>query len=194
MKQDEAIRLFDALTPHADDPDTGKREGPQLFLRMTQGTHSTGETPDHKSLVEAFWRAHLLDDRRAQAFLDAQPRVLTMGTNPEGEAKITTADRWSPPGTKTHSFFLNRTYEQDVPGVKVPGPGTGEVGELSYEQRWDGPLPGGRGGFYGPTSGWLDTGLATEDISRNDPWSNDGNPGAGPAARATTRWRSRPRP
>ncbi len=63
--------------------------------------------------------------------------------------------------------------------MKVPGPGTGEVGELSYESRWEGKLPG-RDGAYGPTSGWLDTGLATEEISRNDPWSNDGKPGQGP--------------
>lgn len=48
------------------------------------------------------------------------------------------------------------------------------------EAAGSGPLPGGRRGVYGPTSGWLDTGLATEEISRNDPWSNDGNPGEGP--------------
>jgi len=180
VKQDEAVRLFTALQPHADDPATADREGPQVFLRMTQGSHSTGTTPDHNNLVTAFWRAHLLDDADAQAFLDDQPRVLTMGTVPGGQPKITTGDSWPLEGTETHSFFLNRTYEQDIPGVTVPGPGTGEVGELSYENRWDGPLPGGRGGFYGPTVGWLDTGLATEEISRNDPWSNDGNPGPGP--------------
>ena len=180
VKQDEAIRLFEALRPHADDPSTGVSEGPQVFLRMTQGTHSTGTTPDHKALIAAFWRAHLLDDAEAQSFLDAQPRVLSMGTNPDGGMKVTTADKWPLPGTKTHSFFLNRTYEQDVPDVTVPGPGTGEVGELSYDNRWDGPLPGGRGGFYGATSGWMDTGTSTEEISRNDPWSNDGNPGTGP--------------
>lgn len=180
VKQDEAIRLYEALRPYADDPATDNREGFDLLLRMTQGTHSTGTTPDHKELIDAFWRAHLLDDPDAQAILDAQPRVLTMGTNPGGQPKITAGDTWPLPGTQTHSFFLNRTYEQDIDGVTVPGPGTGEVGELSYDNRWDGPLPDGRGGSYGPTSGWLDTGLATEEISRNDPWSNDGNPGEGP--------------
>ena len=180
VKQDEAIRLFTALQPFADNPKTGKREGPPLFLRMTQGTHSTGTTPDHKELIDAFWRAHLLDDHHAEKFLNDQPRVLSMGTNPDGAARITTGDTWPLPGTETHTFFLNRTYEQDIPNVTVPGPGTGEVGELSYDNRWSGALPGGRGGFYGPTSGWLDTGLATEEISRNDPWSNDGNPGEGP--------------
>ncbi len=180
VKQDEAIRLYSALKPFADSPATPESEGPDLLLRMTQGTHSTGQTPDHKNLLEAFWKAHLLEDADAQAYLDSQPRVLSMGTNPGGTTKITTADTWPLPGTETHSFFLNRTYEQDIPGVNVPGPGTGEVGELSYENRWNGPLPGGRGGSYGRTSGWLDTGLATEEISRNDPWSNDGNPGQGP--------------
>ncbi|MPZ73930.1 MAG: hypothetical protein GEU74_11995 [Nitriliruptorales bacterium] len=114
------------------------------------------------------------------ADLDEAPRVLSVGTNPEGSPTVSAGDTWPLPGTETHSFFLNRTYEQDVDGVTVPGPGTGEVGELSYVNRWDGPLPGGRRGFYGPTSGWLDTGLATEEVSRNDPWSNDGNPGEGP--------------
>jgi X-Pro dipeptidyl-peptidase len=180
VKQEEAVRLFEALQPFADDPATEEREGPQVFLRMTQGAHSTGTTPDHAELVEAFWRAHLLDDAEALVFLDAQPRVLSMGTVPGGAPRISTADTWPLPGTELHSFFLNRTYEQDIPGVTVPGPGTGEVGELSYENRWDGPLPGGRGGAYGPTSGWLDTGLATEELSRNDPWSNEGNAGPGP--------------
>ena len=180
VKQDEAIRLFSALQPVADDLATVEDDGPELFLRMTQGTHGTGVTPDHGPLIKAFWRAHLLDDPQAQAYLDAQPRILSVGTNPGGSAKVTTGSTWPLEGTQTHSFFLNRTYEQDVPGVNVPGPGTGEVGELSYDNRWSGKLPGGRGGFYGPTSGWVDTGLATEEISRTDPWSNDGKPGAGP--------------
>ncbi len=179
VKQDEAIRLFSTLQPFADSVATPEREGFDLLLRMTQGTHSTGTTPDHNELIKAFWRAHLLEDATAQAFLDRQPRVLSMGTQPGGPAKITTGNTWPLEGTETHSFFLNRTYEQDIPGVKVPGPGTGEVGELSYESRWEGKLPG-RDGAYGPTSGWLDTGLATEEISRNDPWSNDGKPGQGP--------------
>jgi X-Pro dipeptidyl-peptidase len=180
VKQDEAIRLFSALQPYADDPASAEAEGPQLFLRLTQGTHSSGTTPDHKKLIEAFWKAHLLDDGDALADLSEYPRILSMGTNPGGTAKITTGTTWPLEGTETHSFFLNRTYEQDVPGVTVPGPGTGEVGELSYDDRDSGKLPGGRGGFYGPTSGWLDTGASTEEVSRTDPWSNDGKPGDGP--------------
>lgn len=180
VKQDEAIRLFDTLEPFADNPATPEAEGPQVLLRMTQATHSAATTPDHAKLITAFWRAHLLGDTDAKAFLDQQPRVLSMGTNPGGQPKITTGDTWPLAETETQTFFLNRTYEQDVPGVTVPGPGTGEVGELSYENRWNGPLPGGRGGSYGPTSSWVDTGLATEEISRNDPWSNDGKPGQGP--------------
>ena len=180
VKQAEAIRLFEAIEPFADDPATPEREGFDLLLRMTQGTHSTGTTPDHGKLIEQFWRAHLLDDADAEADLLEAPRVLTMGTNPGGTTKISTGETWPLPGTETHSFFLNRTYEQDIDGVTVPGPGTGEVGELSYANNFSGPLPGGRGGSYGPTSGWLDTGLATEEISRNDPWSNEGNAGPGP--------------
>ena len=59
----------------------------------------------------------------------------------------------------------------------IPGPGTGEVGELSYTNAYDGPLAG-RPGSYGATSGWLDTGTSTEEISRTDPWSNDGEKAA----------------
>ena len=180
VKQDEAIRLFSALQPFADNRTTPEREGPELLMRMTQGTHGAGTTPDHTPLITAFWKAHLLDDPAAQAFLDEQPRVLSMGTNPGGSARITKGDTWPLEGTQTHSFFLNRTYEQDVPGVTVPGPGTGETGELSYENRYSGKLPGGRGGFYGPSSGWVDSGTSSEEISKADPWSNDGNTGAGP--------------
>lgn len=175
-KPDHALRLFEALP--VDDRTTPQvSEGvPVKLLRMAPSTLiETGE------VGADFLRAYLLGDAAARARIEHRTYpVVSIGSAAAGSGLVFhSAGTWPLPGTEMHALYLNRTYEQDVDGVTVPGPGTGEVGELSYRNRYDGPLAG-RGGFYGPTSGWLDTGLATEELSRNDPWSNEGNPGAGP--------------
>ncbi|CAN5178969.1 Xaa-Pro dipeptidyl-peptidase [soil metagenome] len=174
VKQDEAIRLYEALP--VDDPETPEVERvPEKRLWMTQARHADGSGEGYLVLRDAFLRTHLLGDADAADQLASIPPVRTQGER--GQVVFDT--QWPLTDTRQHTLFLNRTYEQDIPGVTVPGPGTGEVGELSYENRPTGPLEG-RAGAYGSTSGWLDTGLATEEISRNDPWSNDGNPGPEP--------------
>ncbi len=179
VKQDEGLRLYEALP--VDDPETPEVEGAvEKRLWMTQSTHANGNGAGYQELVDDFWFTHLLGDAEAAERLAAVPPVRTLGETFQGAApEPTFAPAWPLPGTATHSLFLNRTYEQDIDGVAVPGPGTGEVGELSYRNRYEGPTDG-RAGSYGPESSWLDTLVATEELSRNDPWSNDGNPGEGP--------------
>ncbi len=183
VKQYEATRLYEALAPHATstDPVTGEvTEHFDLRLWMTQDPHANGSGTGYTTMRDSFLRAHLLEGDAAAAAAAAIadfPKVRSMAQTTDGDGQVTWSDTWPPAGTSTHTLFLNRTYEQDlrdngVP-LDVPGPGTGEVGELSDTNRWDGPLTG-RSGSYGVSSGWLDTGASTEEVSRNDPWSNDG--------------------
>lgn len=174
VKQDEAIRLYEALP--VDDPQTAEVEGvPEKRLWMTQSRHAGGSGEGYQELVDAFLHAYLLKDQDAFDHLATVPPVRTEGE----QGEVVFDEKWPLSRTRVQRFFLNRTFEQDVDGVTVPGPGTGEVGELAYENRPSGSLEG-RDGAYGSTATWLDTGLATEELSRNDPWSNDGEPGPGP--------------
>ena len=188
VKQYEATYLFEALDAHDTYLDGDGVEQTKFDLRMwmTQSQHASGNGAGYAPMLEAFWRTHLQGDETAAATLDSFPRVRTAGETrgtrngmrgSRAEGPITLSNTWPLEGTETVSLFLNRTYEQDLPDngvpVNVPGPGTGEVGELSYSNAPSGPLDG-RSGSYGPTSGWLDTGLTGEELATNDPWSNDG--------------------
>ena len=191
VKQYEAMYLYDALAPYADDPSTPESEGFDLRVWMTQARHANGngdvvtedgETMSYAQVRDTFWRANLLtqgsgDQMSAAASLGTVPPVRSLGETRSGAADVITGETIDDIVTSTQSFFLNRTYEQDLPDngipVDVPGPGTGEVGELSYSNAPSGPLDG-RSGSYGPTSGWVDTGLTGEELATRDPWSNDG--------------------
>ncbi len=179
VKQYEATRLYEALAPFAADEDDedgdGDGEGFDLRLWMGQGRHNVS---GYGQVRDTFFSAYLLDGEagdKARDALDAMPKVRSEGETTGGKHRVTFSDSWPPEDTTTHTFFLNRTYEQDLEsaGVTVPGPGTGEVGELSYSNAFEGPLAG-RDGEYGITSGWLDTGLTGEEVATRDPWSNDG--------------------
>ena len=180
VKQYEATRLYESLAPYADDPTDDERDEGSFDLRMwmTQSRHANGNGDGYTTLRDNFLRAHLLEGEAAEAAADIVedfPNVRSLGETTSGPAQVTFSETWPLEGTSTHSLFLNRTYEQDLncTPVCIPGPGTGEVGELSYTNRFAGPLAG-RSGSYGPTSGWLDTGVTGEEIATNDPWSNDG--------------------
>jgi X-Pro dipeptidyl-peptidase len=181
VKQYEATALYEALAPYADDPTTTEDDDEGRFdlrLWMTQSRHANGNGDGYTTLRDNFLRAHLLEGdvaEQAAAVVESFKHVRTLGETTTGAAQVTWSETWPLEGTTTHSLFLNRTYEQDLncTPVCVPGPGTGEVGELSYTNRPSGPLAG-RPGSYGPTSGWLDTGLTGEEIATRDPWSNDG--------------------
>jgi X-Pro dipeptidyl-peptidase len=178
VKQYEATRLYESLAPHANDPYKDKGESFDLRMWMTQSRHANGNGQDYTLLRDSFLRAHLLEGKAAKdaaKALEWFPNVRSLGETTDGPAEVTFSETWPLQGTSTHSLFLNRTYEQDLncTPVCIPGPGTGEVGELSYDNRFDEPLAG-RSGKYNPTSGWLDTGVTGEELATNDPWSNDG--------------------
>ena len=178
VKQYEATRLYEALAPYANDPRKDKGDSFDLRMWMTQSRHANGNGDGYATLRDSFFRAHLLEGKAARAAADVVkkfPNVRSLGETTDGPARVTFSETWPLAGTSTHTLFLNRTYEQDLDCNPrcIPGPGTGEVGELSYTNRDEGPLAG-RSGFYGPTSGWLDTGATGEELATNDPWSNDG--------------------
>ncbi len=188
VKQDEAIDLYEHLAT-LDDPTTASVEGPSdLRLWMTQSRHANGTGNGYSETLASFWRANLLNPGTpaqldAAAFLEGQAPVYTRpqvgGSAGADDDAVTDFTEYPPvAGAQPLELFLNRTYEQDVPGVTVPGPGTGEVGELSLTNRFGGPTDG-RPGAYGATSSWLDSALATEEVSNRDPWSNDGKPANG---------------
>lgn len=185
VKQYEATYLYEALAPYADDPttpDVVEGNGFDLRLWMTQARHANGSGDGYTTLRDNFWRAHLLEGSAADAgatVVETFPHVRSQTETTSGGGVVAFSETWPPATTQTTSLFLNRTYEQDLncTPVCIPGPGTGEVGELSYTNAYDGPLAG-RPGSYGAASGWLDTGTSTEEISRTDPWSNDGEKAA----------------
>ena len=181
VKQYESIAMYDALAPYADDPTTTDDDDEGRFdlrLWMTQARHADGNGEGYAQLRDSFFRAHLLEGAAAEAareVVETFPHVRSLGETTTGAAQVTFSQTWPIEGTTTQTLFLNRTYEQDLDCTPVclPGPGTGEVGELSYTNRFGGPLAG-RSGSYGPTSAWVDTGLTGEEVATRDPWSNDG--------------------
>lgn len=78
-------------------------------------------------------------------------------------------DVHSAPETPTvRSYFLNRTFEQDLGCTPacVPGPGTGEVGTLEEVNRFETP--------WAPVFTWADAGANNENVTHDDPL-NDGS-------------------
>ncbi len=188
VKQDEAIDLYEHLAT-LDDPMTSEVEGPSdLRLWMTQSTHANGNGNGYAETLANFWRANLLQpgstaQSDAAAFLDGADPVYSRpqrGGSAVADTDDVTDFAAYPPAVADApvELFLNRTYEQDIPGLTVPGPGTGEVGELSLTNQFAGPTEG-RNGAYGATSSWVDSALATEELSNRDPVSNDGAPSEG---------------
>jgi predicted acyl esterase len=70
---------------------------------------------------------------------------------------------WPPPGTKDLTLFLHRSFDQDIPGVTVPPPGTGETGTLE-------PQPADDGFFT-----YIDTGTVSEEFTLRDPLNEPGH-------------------
>ena len=73
---------------------------------------------------------------------------------------------WPPRGTAETELWLRRTFDQDVPGVTVPPPGTGETGVLAEQPNTE------------PTDNvftWFDTGTTSEELSTRDPSNEPGH-------------------
>jgi X-Pro dipeptidyl-peptidase len=166
VKQEETIALWEGL--RLDNLGTARREGvPFKIMYLTQGTHSGGTSgAEWQPLLDAFL-AHTLhgvdngiDDRRVS--------VITRGRTVDGAgAYVTLPPRtdanFPPPGTNKLALHLHRSFDQDVPGVVVPPPGTGETGTLETKKADD--------GFFT----YVDTGASTEETSLRDPLNEPGH-------------------
>ena len=158
VKQDEGVRLFEAL---------GKNV-PFKRAYLFQGPHGAPSGDTWDSLLDAFFERTLRGVRNG---VEKGPAVLTEGRTVGENGYESTgfhAERaWPPRGTEDTTLWLRRTFDQDIPGVTVPPPGTGETGVLAEQPNTE------------PADNvftWFDTGTSTEEISTNDP-SND--PGHG---------------
>jgi X-Pro dipeptidyl-peptidase len=157
VKQDEGVRLFEALGDGV----------PFKRAFLFQGSHETpsGETWD--ALLDAFFD-HTL--KGVENGVESGPAVLTEGRTAGDSGYESTGFReeasWPPAGTQTTTLWLRRTFDQDVPGVTLPPPGTGENGVLAEEPNTE------------PTDNvftWVDSGTSTEETSTRDPLNEPGH-------------------
>ena len=157
VKQDEGVRLFEAL---------GKRV-PFKRAYLFQGTHQTPSGETWQALLDAFFERTLRGVRNG---VERGPRVITEGrtVGPDGYASTGFHEEssWPPRGTRVKTLWLRRTFDQDIPGVTVPPPGTGETGVLAEKPNTE------------PSDNvftWVDTGTATEELSTSDPLNEPGH-------------------
>ena len=124
-----------------------------------------GDTWD--ALLEAFFE-HTL--KGVANGVETGPTVITEGrTVGDGgyeSAGFREEASWPPAGTSEKTLWLRRTFDQDVPGVTVPPPGTGESGVLAEK-----PNKEPKDNVFT----WVDTGTSTEEISTNDPLNEPGH-------------------
>jgi X-Pro dipeptidyl-peptidase len=166
VKQHEATSLWEALP--VDDRRTAAVEGvPFKRLYMTQDAHSSASLGDEWfALLDRFFEHTLKGarngiDRPAVTVTTFGRTVTDAGTYQTLPARQE-AD-WPPTGTRGLTLHLHRTFDQDIPGVTVPPPGTGETGTLE-------PQPADDGVFT-----YLDTGTVSEEWTLRDPLNQDGH-------------------
>jgi X-Pro dipeptidyl-peptidase len=128
VKQEEATSLYDALRRQG-------RNVPLLRMFLTQDPHASPKGEAWDRLLAQFLDRYLLGRRTG---VEATPPVVTEGrTIGDGGAIASTGahgeQAWPPAGTQERRLWLRRTFDQEIPGVTVPNPGTGETGVLSAE-------------------------------------------------------------
>lgn len=166
VKQDEAIKLWNALPE--DDPGTDDVVEGVPFKRMylTQGTHG-GATRGAAwpGLLERFFEQTL---KGADHGLETERAVSTVGRTYAGampQDSPALEPKWPPPGTKDLVLHLGRSFDT-IPGVPSVGPvgTTGETGTLELEPQNDG-------------GGWthLNPGTISEEATLRDPLNEEGH-------------------
>jgi X-Pro dipeptidyl-peptidase len=129
VKQEEGVELFEAL-PVA----RGRREGvPLKRMWLWQDAHAAPSGKAWNAHLEAFLDRYLLGRPTG---IERTPLVTTEGrTVTDGGSYESTGYRaerkWPPAGARETRLWLRRTFDQDVPGVTLPAPSTGETGLLS---------------------------------------------------------------
>jgi X-Pro dipeptidyl-peptidase len=134
---------------------------------LFQGPHGAPSGDAWVGLLDAFFERTLKGVKNG---VDKGPAVLTEGRTVGESGYESTGFRsetsWPPRKTKERTLWLRRTFDQDIPGVTVPPPGTGETGVLSEEPNTE------------PTDNvftWVDTGTTSEEFSTRDPLNDPGH-------------------
>jgi X-Pro dipeptidyl-peptidase len=157
VKQEEGVALFDAIPAE---------NVPLKRLFMTQGTHSSPSGAAWNGLLGDFLGRYLKGEDTG---VEDSPVVMTTGRTVDDTGAVSNLPlreeaSWPPAGTTDETLWIRRSFDQDVPGVAVPGPGTGETGTLDV-------APSGADDVFT----YFDTGAATEEISTRDPLNGPGH-------------------
>jgi X-Pro dipeptidyl-peptidase len=167
VKQEEGISLFEDLP--VDDPATPEAEGvPLKRMFLTQGRHGSPSGTPWNNLLRAFLDRYL---KGLDTGVEGLPLVQTLGRSvgDDGTYKNTTTveeSAWPPAGAADTTLWIRRSFDQDIPGVTVPQPGTGENGTLDPQ-----PNTTATDNIFT----WFDTGAATEEASTRDPLNDPGH-------------------
>ena len=139
VKQEEGIALFEALPVGR--TLRGSRGGtkggvPLKRLWVWQDSHSSPSGDAWDAMLESFLDRYLLGRRTG---VERTPLVTTEGrtVSDDGSYESTGYRRersWPPAGAETVRLYLRRTFDQDVPGVTLPPPSTGETGVLATQR------------------------------------------------------------
>ena len=124
VKQEEGVDLFEALRRSA-------TRAPLVRLFAYQAPHDAPSGERWERLLDSFLDRYL---RRRATGVERTPAVVTEGrTVTDGGAYESTGFRTaaSAGGGRPLRLYLRRTFDQDIPGVTVPNPGTGETGVLA---------------------------------------------------------------
>nr|MBA2530000.1 CocE/NonD family hydrolase [Euzebyales bacterium] len=165
VKQQEGTALFEAIP--VDDPATAGVEGvPFKRMYLTQGSHSGGTRGEQwQPLLDRFLAKTL---KGVDNGIETEAPVLTQGRTFDGQqAEFRSEATYPAPGTSNANLWLRRTFDTDeIPGVTLPPPGTGETGALSTK-----PNNTTKDNVFS----YIDTGLATEEVSNRDPLNEFGH-------------------
>jgi X-Pro dipeptidyl-peptidase len=155
VKQEEGTAFFAALPK-------GRK-----WLYLTQGTHGGGTSgAEWTGLLDSFLKRFLLGQ---DTDIETRPRVLTRGRVMTGTGMTSTLRQeadWPPKDVEEQRLFIRRTFDQDIPGVTLPNPGTGETGTLDPEPNTK-PVDN--------VFTWVDTGAQTEEVTTRDPLNEPGH-------------------
>ncbi|HEX8121487.1 MAG TPA: CocE/NonD family hydrolase [Solirubrobacteraceae bacterium] len=133
VKQEEGVELFQAIPVARRRGPTGRTSGDGVPLKrmyLTQGSHGAPSGDRWYAVLDAFLGQYLAGRRTD---IESTPLVITDGRTVTDDGSYEeTGYRGEDvyPGPNHLRFWLRRSFDQDVPGVTLPAPSTGETGVL----------------------------------------------------------------
>jgi X-Pro dipeptidyl-peptidase len=123
VKQEEGVALFEALRRSA-------RHSPLTRLYAYQAPHDAPSGERWETLLDSFLDRYL---RKRGTGVERTPPVISEGRTVVDGSYVSTGFRSErgAAGGREVRLWLRRTFDQDIPGVTVPNPGTGETGVLA---------------------------------------------------------------